>query len=172
MSFRNKSQAKMKKFLFILSAIVIIYLSVSFYFVDKSYFICPIEYQYSYIIRNDVMGEGEFGAKRSGGRSHNGIDLLAEIGTPAYACRGGRVIAATSSKGMGNYVIIQHSGGLTSVYGHLSELLVKKNAFVRQGQIIGKVGKTGNANYPNMQPHLHFEVRENNSPIDPSSYIR
>ncbi len=155
--------------LFLIFVLILIPLSISW--VNKENFISPIYYSYDIIIRNDSRGDGFFAAKRSGSRVHNGIDLLANMGTPVLAARSGLVIEATSSKGMGNYVILKHSGGLTTIYGHLSSIDTKKGMLVRQGEIIGRVGKTGNANHPDMLPHLHFEIRRNNIPQDPSGFL-
>jgi len=144
---------------------------VNLYFLDKDYFLCPIEYKRGIIIRNDNRGDGIFAANRSGRRIHQGVDLWANIGIPVLASRSGRVIAAKQNHGMGNYVIIQHPGNIATVYGHLSKIEVANNQFVRQGQVVGLVGKTGNANFCDIQPHLHFEVRKNNIPQDPMEYL-
>jgi murein DD-endopeptidase MepM/ murein hydrolase activator NlpD len=140
---------------------------------DKHCFLCPIEYKRGIIIRSDRWGEGVFAAPRRGQRVHNGVDLFAEVGTPVLASRSGKVVIATNQeKGMGLYVVISHSGGLSTLYGHLSKILVEKNGFVRQGDVIGFVGKTGNADAPEMQPHLHFEIRNNGFLEDPLNYLR
>lgn len=162
----------MKKVLFFILVVLPIYLALSLYFLDKDYFLCPIEYKKDIVIRSDLRGSGVFAAERSGRRMHQGVDLFAVIDTPVLATRSGRVIAATENNGMGKYVIIQHSNNITTVYGHLCKIYVTANEFVRQGQIIGCVGKTGNANYPGIQPHLHFEVRENGVPQDPIEYLQ
>lgn len=161
----------MKKILLFLLIVLPIYLLVSFYFLDKDYFLCPIEYKKDMIIRYDSRGDGFFAAKRRGNRVHEGIDLFAEIRTPVLASRLGKVIAAKQNRGMGNYVIILHPYNITTIYGHLSQIYVTKNQFVRQGEVIGAVGKTGNANYPDIQPHLHFEVRKAGVPQDPLEYL-
>ena len=148
-----------------------VYLAVSLYFLDKNYFICPIEYKGDAVIRCDSKGEGFFAAKRNGNKLHEGADFFAEIGSPVLAARSGRVIAARRSKGMGNFVVIRHPGNIITTYGHLQRIYVHKNAFVRQGEIIAAVGKTGNANYRAIQPHLHFEVRKNGVPQDPLEYL-
>lgn len=149
-----------------------LYFLVVFSFLDKSYFLCPIACKRDYIIRNDARGDGFFFARRgNGSRLHAGIDLLADIGTPVMACRLGKVISATQTKGMGNHVIIRHMDGLVTVYGHLHQIFVRENQFVRQGEIIGSVGKTGNANYSDMQPHLHLELRKGGVPQDPFEYL-
>lgn len=148
-----------------------VYIFVSLYSMDKYYFLCPIQYKGNIIIRSDGWGDGFFASRRNGRRVHEGIDLLAEIGTPVLAVRTGMVAAATKSRGMGNYVILRHPGGVVTIYGHLSSIAVRRMEFVRQGDVIGAVGRTGNANYSGIQPHLHFEVRKNGIPDDPLNYL-
>jgi murein DD-endopeptidase MepM/ murein hydrolase activator NlpD len=147
------------------------YLVASIYSLDKNYFLCPIPYSWDMVIRCDSRGEGFFAAKRNGNRMHKGIDLAADIGTPVLACRAGRVHTAVQPRGMGNYVVISHSDGLSSLYGHLSRIDVADGVFVRQGQVIGCVGKTGNAGHPGMQAHLHFEVKKDEVYHDPLEYL-
>lgn len=147
------------------------YLTYNLYYLDRVYFFCPIEYrQDTIIIRHDSYGSGEFMANRNGARKHNGVDLQAKIGAPVYAVRAGRVIEAKFNKGMGNYVEIMHNN-YSTIYGHLSRIDVKENQLVRQGQKIGEVGKTGNANNRLIIPHLHLEVRANDAPLDPMEYL-
>ncbi|MBL7070151.1 MAG: M23 family metallopeptidase [Candidatus Omnitrophica bacterium] len=161
----------MNKALFIFMMIVLIYASVSLHFVDKVQFLCPIDYRNQIIIRNDSRGDGFFGARRNGGRKHNGVDLYGEIGTPVKSVRSGRVIVADKLKnGLGTHVIIQHPRGATTIYAHLSEIYVKRGDFLQQGRVIGAVGKTGNATHPKIQPHLHFEVKKGGVPQDPIAY--
>lgn len=162
----------MKKLLLFLLITLPVYLAINLYFLDKDYFLCPIEYERNIIVRCDQRGDGFFAAQRSGNRLHNGIDLFAEIGRPVLVSRAGRVTAATQNNGMGNYIVIKHPGNIITIYGHLSRIYVTKNGFVRQGQIIGSVGKTGNANHSDIQPHLHFEVRKNGIPQDPMEYLQ
>jgi len=161
----------MKKVFIILFIGLLIYIPGSIYFLNSYNFISPIDYQKDIIIRNDNRGDGFFAAKRSGNRLHNGVDLWAAVGRPVLAARSGIVIAATASRGMGNYVILKHSGGIITIYGHLLHIYVKKWDFVRQGQVIGAVGKTGNANSSGIQPHLHFELRKTGIPQDPLQYL-
>lgn len=150
-----------------------VYISVNLgCYLDKEYFLCPIEYRHDLIIRSDVRGEGYFGSSRNGKRTHRGIDLFAEVGTPVLASRSGPAIVAKQNQGMGNYIIINHSQRLSTLYGHLSRVYVTDNQFVRQGQIIGEVGKTGNANYRDIHPHLHFEVKKDEVPQDPLEYLQ
>ncbi len=161
----------MKKiFLFLLIAVTLGLVFV-FIFLDKSTFLCPIDYKKDIIVRSDGRGNGFFAAERSGNRFHQGIDLYAEVGAPVFASRSGIVIAARQTRGMGKYVIIRHAGNITTLYGHLSRIYVAKGQFIRQGQIVGAVGKTGNANYRGILPHLHLEVRINGIPQNPLEYL-
>jgi murein DD-endopeptidase MepM/ murein hydrolase activator NlpD len=162
----------MKKTLSFLLIITIGYVALSFYFLDRRYFLCPIDYQGDILIRNDSRGDGLFAASRRGRRIHEGLDLFAEVGTPVRVVRLGRVSRATANRGMGKYIVIRHSGNLKTIYGHLSEIFVHEGQFVRQGQVIGSVGKSGNANSRYIQPHLHFEVRKKGIPQDPLEYLR
>lgn len=163
----------MRKALLFLFIVLPIYLVINLYFLDKHYFLCPIEYKGDISIRCDLRGEGFFAASRRGNRLHEGIDLFAEIGSPVLAARSGRVIVSKeNNKGMGSYVIIRHPGNIITIYGHLSKIYVIPNELIRQGQLIARVGKTGNANYPNIQPHLHFEVRKAGVPQDPLEYLQ
>ena len=161
----------MKKIFLFFLIVLPFYLVFSIYSLDKDYFLCPIKYKGRVIIRSDSRGNGSFASPRNGNRLHNGIDLLAEMEAPVYASRSGRVIAAGGNNGMGNYVKIEHREGLVTIYGHLSQIYVTLNEFIRQGKIIGTVGKTGNANHPKIQPHLHFEVRKGDIPQNPLDFL-
>ncbi|MDD4980213.1 MAG: M23 family metallopeptidase [Candidatus Omnitrophica bacterium] len=162
----------MKKLFLFLLLFLLGYIVLSFYFLDKCYFLCPIEYKGDIVIRHDSRGNGFFAAQRNGRRIHEGIDLYAEVGTPVLASRSGVVVAARKSKGMGNFVIVRHNSRIITIYGHLSKIFVRRNEFVSQGEVIGSVGKTGNANSPDIKPHLHFEVRKNGRPQDPWEYLQ
>ena len=101
-------------------------------------------------------------------RTHKGIDMIAPIGTPVMAARGGEVVRAEpSTGGFGNVVVIDHGGGIQSYYGHMSAIEVKKGDHVEVGTLVGKVGSTGRSS----APHLHFEVRRDGVSIDPTSAI-
>lgn len=163
----------MKKILLFLLILLPFCIIISLYFLDKEYFLSPIEYKGGIFVRCDSRGNGFFGSPRSGNRLHEGIDLFAEIGTPVLAVRSGKVVASKEqNKRMGNYVVIRHPGKLVTIYGHLSKLCVRRGEFVRQGEKIGEVGKSGNAKYRDIQPHLHFEVREEGVPNDPLEYLQ
>ncbi len=94
---------------------------------------------------------------------HKGIDIGAEIGTPILAARDGLVIFSGRMEGFGNCIFIRHQEGYITVYGHNKINYVKVGDIVRQGQVIGEVGRTGFAT----GPHLHFEVRKLHQPINP-----
>ncbi len=99
---------------------------------------------------------------------HKGVDLAAPTGTPIKACKSGTVTYAIAmNPTYGNYVVLDHGGGMTSLYGHMSKILVKKGQKVAIGEVIGKVGATGLAT----GPHLHFEIKLNGEPQDPLKYI-
>ena len=138
----------------------------------EPHFIIPVHlYDETLTIRNDDWGEGDFGAKRKNGRKHKGVDIASKLGTAVYASKSGRAKTGYIPGGMGKYVKISHPGEYSTVYGHLKELLVEPDAWVRQGQVIGLVGKTGNANVRGMQPHLHFEIRNSGDSVDPMERI-
>lgn len=160
-----------KKTFFIILIFICILVFLGLAGMDKQYFICPIEYKSDITIRNDNRGDGLFASSRSGRRIHKGLDLLAQVGTPVYAAKSGKVVSATQNKGMGKYIIIRHRDNYITIYGHLSNIFVRKGDNLRQGQVIGSVGKTGNARAVGMLPHLHFEIRKNGVPQDPLEYI-
>jgi murein DD-endopeptidase MepM/ murein hydrolase activator NlpD len=99
-------------------------------------------------------------------KMHTGIDIGIATGTPIYAMSEGKVIISTYSSGYGNTVVIDHGGGISSLYAHNSKLLVGAGQTVKKGQMIAKAGSTGRST----GPHLHFEVRKNGTPINPVPY--
>lgn len=107
-----------------------------------------------------VTGE----AKASG--HHNGYDLAAAMGTPIRASKAGKVSFAGRKGGYGNAVILTHSGGWTTLYGHASRLAVEVGQEVNAGQIVAYVGSTGHST----GPHLHYELRYQGKPVDPGLF--
>ena len=101
------------------------------------------------------------------GRMHNGIDIDGSSGEPIVASKEGVVIMAQSYSGYGNAVIIDHGGGVATLYAHMSSFEVREGQSVSQGQIVGTVGCTGSCT----GDHLHFEVRVNGSPRDPLDFL-
>jgi murein DD-endopeptidase MepM/ murein hydrolase activator NlpD len=101
------------------------------------------------------------------GRMHEGIDIAVPYGTPIHAAASGTVIFSGWMSGYGNFVIIDHGGGMATAYGHQSSIAAGNGQSVSQGQVIGYVGCTGHC----FGPHLHFEVRINGTPVDPLGYL-
>lgn len=98
---------------------------------------------------------------------HWGIDIAAPTGTKIYAAHSGHVVySGHGFHGYGKFVILE-SGTMATFYSHCQKLLVRQGQWVEQGQLIAKVGRTGNAT----GPHLHFEVRQNRLPLDPLQYL-
>lgn len=129
-------------------------------------FAWPVGRAASYTLRADAYGSGAFGTHRSGGRTHNGIDLAAPIGTPVLAAKSGVARHGRVKNGMGTYLEVHHPDGTVTLYGHLAARLAADGQWVPRGQPIGRVGKTGNARSRQIQPHLHFELRLRGVPLD------
>lgn len=100
-------------------------------------------------------------------RMHNGVDYGAPTGTSIWASKTGTVIFAGWKGGYGNTVVIQHAGGVSTLYAHMSKLMADAGSFVTRGEVIGLVGSTGWST----GPHLHFEVRRNGDPADPELFL-
>lgn len=100
---------------------------------------------------------------------HTGIDIGASMGSEIYASNSGTVIVAGwSSKGYGNYVVVDHGGGKSTLYAHMSKIKTKKGAKVTKGDVIGLVGSTGYST----GPHLHFEILINGKHTNPMNYFK
>ncbi len=128
---------------------------------NSSGLICPLQYSGRYL---------SSGYYRSDGTFHGGLDICVSGGTYGLdisAAESGTVVTAAYHYSYGNYVIIDHGNGLSTLYAHCSSLAVSAGETVTKGQTIAYVGSTGNST----GPHLHFEVRINGSRVDPSSYI-
>ena len=110
----------------------------------------------------DAFEENE--AKR-----HEGIDISSPLGTPIKASGSGKVVySGNTVRGYGNLIILRHSEEWVTVYAHNDVNLAEEGMWVEKGQRIARVGQTGRAS----GPHLHFEVRKNNKPVDPRLYLR
>jgi murein DD-endopeptidase MepM/ murein hydrolase activator NlpD len=102
------------------------------------------------------------------GRLHPGVDLGAPQGTAFNAAAAGRVVLCRWNGGYGNNVMIDHGGGIVTVYGHASKLLCREGQLVKAGDRIALTGNTGHS----FGAHLHFEVRVNDTPIEPLAFMR
>jgi murein DD-endopeptidase MepM/ murein hydrolase activator NlpD len=109
--------------------------------------------------QDPINGEGAF---------HSGIDIDAPYGTPVRASGDGDVTGAAMGAGYGLEVVLDHGHDLLTVYGHLSAVAVFAGQHVLRGQVIGYVGESGRAT----GPHLHYEVRVHNVPVNPHKYLR
>jgi len=98
---------------------------------------------------------------------HHGVDMAGNLGDYITSSNYGKVIFTGENGGYGLMIIISHSKNILTVYGHLSEIMVKNGIYVKRGDVIGKVGSTGRST----GPHLHFEVRKNNRSVDPIFFI-
>lgn len=110
--------------------------------------------------RNPFSGEGR--------EVHEGLDIAVDFGTPVNTTADGLVIWAAPHAGYGNLVVVYHSNGITSRYGHLSRITVEPGQRVKRGDQIGHAGSTGRST----GPHVHYEIRENDQPVDPSRYVQ
>jgi murein DD-endopeptidase MepM/ murein hydrolase activator NlpD len=108
--------------------------------------------------RNPFNGEGR--------EVHEGLDIAVDFGTPVTSTADGLVIYAAPHAGYGNLVIVYHSNGITTRYGHLSRISIEAGQRVKRGDQIGNVGSTGRST----GPHVHYEIRENDQPVDPQRY--
>jgi murein DD-endopeptidase MepM/ murein hydrolase activator NlpD len=116
--------------------------------------------------------EGGFGGRRNpfggpGYEFHTGQDIEAPWGAPVVAGASGTVSFVGWQNGYGQLVIVDHGGGLTTRYGHLSHIDVELGQTVNRAQLLGKVGSTGRST----GPHLHYEVRINDQPVNPLQYL-
>jgi murein DD-endopeptidase MepM/ murein hydrolase activator NlpD len=102
------------------------------------------------------------------GHEHEGIDIAANSGSPVRAATDGVVKKASWYGGYGNAVIVDHGGGVQTLYGHNSSLSVKPGDRVRAGQVIAKVGSTGDST----GPHLHFEVQVDGKAVNPRPWLK
>lgn len=108
--------------------------------------------------RHPILGRNRF---------HAGVDFGASHGTPIYAADSGKVIFSGWYGGYGRAVIVDHGGGITTLYAHASRLYVSVGQAVTRGQAIAAIGSTGLST----GPHLHFEVRQNGNPVNPMAYL-
>jgi murein DD-endopeptidase MepM/ murein hydrolase activator NlpD len=127
-------------------------------------------------IRRPLAGELELSSNYGyradpftrGAALHTGMDLRAEHGAPVRAAGPGKVVTAEYSGGYGNMVEIEHAGGISTRYAHMSAILVSEGQTVTGGTLVGRVGSTGRST----GPHLHYETRIDGDPADPNRFLR
>lgn len=127
-------------------------------------------------LRRPIQGEvdmtSNFGYRvdpfTRGPAMHTGIDFRAEHGSPIRATAPGKVVTAEYSGGYGNMVEIEHAGGVTTRYAHMSAILVSEGQAVASGTVVGRVGSTGRST----GPHLHYETRIDGDALDPTRFLR
>ena len=126
-------------------------------------YIWPVDSRY---ITSTVGGRTSPGGV--GSTNHKGTDI-GRVGytSPIYASKAGTVIVSTYSRSYGNYVVVSHGTGNTTLYAHLSKRSVKVGDTVAQGTVLGVTGSTGNST----GPHLHFEITEGGNRVDPLKYL-
>ncbi|HEY9744662.1 MAG TPA: M23 family metallopeptidase [Oculatellaceae cyanobacterium] len=115
-------------------------------------------------VQNALISSG-FGLRW--GRPHQGIDMAAPLGTAIVAAEAGKVVYSGWKSGYGNFVAVDHGHGYRTHYAHCSKLLVNVGQTVQKGQLIARVGNTGNST----GPHLHFEVVANGTPLNPIKFL-
>ncbi len=123
----------------------------------------PLDANASYYVSSEQGWRDLYGVQDY----HLGIDLACANGTDVFAANGGTVLKSEMHWSYGNYVLIDHGGGISTLYAHMSDRLVSAGDTVSAGQIIGHVGLTGNT----FGYHLHFEVRENGTVVNPRNYL-
>jgi murein DD-endopeptidase MepM/ murein hydrolase activator NlpD len=102
------------------------------------------------------------------GTHNDGINIVARAGSPVHAAKAGEVVyVGNELRGYGNLVLIKHPGGYLTAYAHNSVVLVRKGDRVARGQVIARVGATGQVR----EPQLHFEIRAGRSPVNPTEYL-
>lgn len=127
----------------------------------------PLGYPY---IGEKRTSEYGYRSNPYGGRSiefHPGIDLKGKIGDPVISTADGTVLTADWKNGYGKCVEISHKFGLTTMYGHLSEIKVKQGDKIKTGEVIGLLGSTGRST----GPHLHYEIRKDGTDTDPNIFL-
>lgn len=118
--------------------------------------------------RRPIEGPVLLGWQRSGNAGHEGIDFGAKVGDRVVAAAAGKVIyAGDEPNRFGRLVVIDHGNAWYTAYGHLSRVTVKRGASVRAGERIGLAGDAGEAK----RPELHFEIRQNQKPVDPAPLL-
>ena len=134
--------------------------------VAEGEFMWPLPTKYTTITSSFGPRKDPFGSGTIAG--HGGTDIYCPEGTSVYASNNGTVLRAEKDSSYGNYVLIDHGGGIYTLYAHCSKLLVKAGDKVAKGEVIAKSGQTGHVT----GPHLHLEVRVNGTRVDAMDYVK
>jgi murein DD-endopeptidase MepM/ murein hydrolase activator NlpD len=106
--------------------------------------------------------------RKGGGLVNDGVNIAAPLGTPIRAAHAGTVVyVGNEVRGFGNLILIRDGSGLVTAYAHADAVAVRQGQTVREGQVIGRVGRTGAVS----TPQLHFQVRRDGRPVDPMRYL-
>jgi murein DD-endopeptidase MepM/ murein hydrolase activator NlpD len=100
-------------------------------------------------------------------KMHNGIDFGSGMNAPVFAAADGKVTLAQYSRSFGNWIMVEHANGYVSIYAHLNSFNISAGLRIKKGEIIGYTGNTGRSS----GPHLHYEIRLNGTPVNPSGYL-
>ena len=131
-------------------------------------FISPLEFKFDFDWPVDRARLTRGFLPNARPRPHFGLDLAAPRGTPIFAALAGHVIYAGSGfRGYGRFIIVEHNNDWATFYGHLDKILIKQGEMIKQGQLIGQMGRTGRAT----GTHLHFELRRDKKAIDPIAFL-
>lgn len=125
----------------------------------------------SFALPTEGQVTSHFGMRKNpvahGHSHHDGMDFAMPIGTPIKAAEDGKVVHSGPKGGYGHTVVLDHGNGYTSLYAHQSKTLLQEGAVVKKGEVIGLSGNSGRST----GPHLHFEVRKGDQPIDPKGFL-
>ncbi len=115
----------------------------------------------------NMLTTSRFGEARAPARRHKGIDFSVPLGTPVHATADGVVAFSGAQGAYGELVVLRHASDYETAYAHLQKRLVRETQYVRQGEVVGKAGKSGNAT----GVHLHYEVRRHGECVNPEPYL-
>jgi len=118
-------------------------------------------------LKNECEVLSRFGPRGRRGKLHAGFDIRAKMRTPVYSTADGLVVAAENGGAYGKVLVVDHGGGISSVYSHLDERQAQVGQEVKAGEQIALSGRSGNAT----TPHLHYEIRINGRPVSPEKYL-
>ena len=163
----QKGNLRHKRLTLVMAAVLVLALSTAGVYAAGGFQLGKIFARGDILDAEDFVISAPFAAKNPVTHvHHDGIDFIADMGTPVLAAAAGDVVTADFDPKYGYHVIIQHEGGYTTLYAHLAELRVAAGDTAEAGTEIGTVGNTGQST----GPHLHLELRKDGQPVDPADY--